>query len=112
MTEDFHFTKDIRKLHERYERFHEAAPGLAQKWWEFDRAVFEPGALDSKTKELMAITAAHITACPYCINFHTRRAKKQGATEAEVAEAIYVAMALSAGGAYAHSGIAMESFGE
>jgi AhpD family alkylhydroperoxidase len=110
MAEDFHYTKDVRKLHERYEQFHEAAPALAQKWWEFDKAVFEPGALDSKTKELMAITAAHITGCPWCINFHTRRAKRAGATEPEVAEAVYVAMALSAGAAYAHSSIAMEPY--
>jgi alkylhydroperoxidase/carboxymuconolactone decarboxylase family protein YurZ len=40
---------------------------------------------------------------------HTRQAKKAGAGDEELAEAIFLAMALRAGAAFAHAAIAMES---
>jgi AhpD family alkylhydroperoxidase len=75
----------------------------------FDAKVFAPGSLDLKTKELLAVACAHITRCPYCIDAHTARALKAGATPEELAEAIFVATAMSAGAALAHSCIAMET---
>jgi alkylhydroperoxidase/carboxymuconolactone decarboxylase family protein YurZ len=42
-----------------------------------------------------------------CIEGHVRAAKKAGATDQEIAEAIFVAAALRAGGAFAHSTISM-----
>jgi AhpD family alkylhydroperoxidase len=60
-----------------------------------------------KVKELIAIGVAHTTQCPYCIEGHVRAAKKSGATDQEIAEAVFVAAALRAGGAFAHSAISM-----
>jgi len=60
-----------------------------------------------KIKELIAIGVAHTTQCPYCIESHVKAAQKAGATAKEIAEAIFVAAALRAGGAFAHSTIAM-----
>jgi AhpD family alkylhydroperoxidase len=75
------------------------------------KAVAE-GALPVKTKELIAIAVAHATKCPYCIDHHVKSAKKAGATEPEISEAILVAIALSAGAAFTHGGMAYESFDE
>lgn len=75
----------------------------------FDSKVFAPGILGTKTKELLAVACAHITRCPYCIDAHVARALKAGATPEELAEAIFVATAMSAGAALAHSCIAMET---
>jgi AhpD family alkylhydroperoxidase len=82
-------------------------PDLFKSFMDFDQMVFKDGALPAKTKELMAITAAHVTQCMWCIEDHTKRAKKQGATDEEIAEAAFVAMALKAGGAFAHACVAM-----
>lgn len=57
-----------------------------------------PGAIPLKQRELMALAAALTTECPYCIETHTRRAKKAGATEAELTEAAVIAATLQAGG--------------
>jgi AhpD family alkylhydroperoxidase len=75
----------------------------------FDQKVFEEGALSTKEKELIAIGAALITRCPYCIDGHVKRAKKAGATDEEIAEAVFVGITMSAGASAAHSSIAMES---
>ena len=63
-------------------------------------------------KELIAVATAHVTQCPYCIDAHTKRAKKAGATDVEIAETIFIAMALRAGGSWAHGAVAMRALEE
>jgi AhpD family alkylhydroperoxidase len=84
-------------------------PELFKAFEDFDTKVFEDGALSVKVKELIAVATAHLTQCPYCIDVHTKRAVAAGATEEEVAESIFVAMALRAGGSFAHSTVAMHA---
>jgi AhpD family alkylhydroperoxidase len=55
----------------------------------------------------MAVTAAHVTQCMWCIEDHVKRAKALGGADEEIAEAAFVAMALRAGGAFAHACIGM-----
>jgi AhpD family alkylhydroperoxidase len=74
----------------------------------FSHQVFVDGALPSKTKELIAIAVAHVTQCPYCIRSHTKRAKLKGASGQEIMEAIWVAAEMRAGGAVAHSALAID----
>jgi AhpD family alkylhydroperoxidase len=71
--------------------------------------VFKAGALDAKTKQLIAVAAAHVTQCPYCIRGHTKQALRAGATREEVMEAIWVAAEMRAGGAVAHSALALDT---
>jgi AhpD family alkylhydroperoxidase len=92
--------KSLRKLRQ-------LKPDLFKALMDWDDMVFRDGALPAKTKELMAVTAAHVTDCPWCIEEHVKRAIKQGATDEEIAEAAFVAMSLRAGAAFAHSSIAM-----
>ena len=74
--------------------------------------MFADGALPSKTKELIAVAVAHVTQCPYCIRGHSELAMKKGATEQEIMEAIWVAAEMRAGGAYAHSLIAIDAMNQ
>jgi len=94
--------KKLRKLRE-------LKPDYFKAFVDFDAKVFEEGAIPIKTKELIAVASAHITQCPFCIEAHVQRAKKAGASDTEIAEAIFVAMALRAGGSWAHSCIAMQT---
>ena len=83
------------------------APDTHDAFEEFSRQVFADGALDKKTKQLIAVAAAHVTQCPYCIKAHTKAALRTGASEQELMEAIWVAAEMRAGGAYAHSRLAL-----
>lgn len=78
----------------------------------FNMQAFAEGDLSAKTKELIAVACAHITRCPYCIDGHARKAKESGATDGEIAEAIIVAAAMSAGASMAHGAIAMDTLKE
>ena len=85
----------------------ELAPDIHAAWDQFSKTVFAEGALDEKTKQLIAVAVAHVTQCPYCIKGHTRGAEHKGATPEEIMEAIWVAAEMRAGGAYAHSAISL-----
>jgi AhpD family alkylhydroperoxidase len=97
--------KHLRKLRE-------LKPELFKLFLDWNKEIFKDGALPAKMKQLMAVVAAHITQCPWCIEEHTRRAKDQGASEAELAEAAFVAIAMGAGAAFSHSCIALGVFEE
>lgn len=84
------------------------APGPAEAFRAFSKAVFADGAIPTKTKQLIAVAVAHVTQCPYCIRGHTRAALAKGATGEEIMEAIWVAAEMRAGGAYAHSALALD----
>ena len=85
------------------------APKPAEAFKAFSQSVFAEGALSAKTKQLIAVAVAHVTQCPYCIRGHTRVAVRRGATAEEIMEAIWVAAEMRAGGAYAHSVIALDT---
>ena len=88
------------------------APEISAAFKAFGAVVFSDGALSKKTKQLIAVAAAHVTQCPYCIRGHTEAALKQGATEQEVMEAIWVAAEMRAGAAYAHATLALETMNQ
>jgi AhpD family alkylhydroperoxidase len=90
----------------------ELAPNIEAAFQQFSQAVFQDGALPVKTKQLIAVAVAHVTQCPYCIRGHTKAALRQGATPEELMEAIWVAAEMRAGGAYAHSALALEAMNE
>jgi AhpD family alkylhydroperoxidase len=87
----------------------ELAPATHRAFEEFSRAVFADGALDRKTKQLIAVAVAHVTQCPYCIDGHTRLADRHGAEPQEIMESIWVAAEMRAGGAYAHSTLSLQA---
>jgi AhpD family alkylhydroperoxidase len=105
MSEHFYHEKGLNSVI----KLMELKKDLFESFFSFDTKVFEEGAISTKVKELIAIGAAHITRCPYCIAGHVKRAKKAGATDEEIAEAIFVGIAMSAGASVAHSSIAMDA---
>jgi AhpD family alkylhydroperoxidase len=96
---------DVRK---QFKRMRELAPETYRAFLEFEATVWKDGALPAKTKELMALAVAQVTQCPWCIDAHSKRAVKAGATDAEIGETIFVAMALAAGAAWSHGGLTLQ----
>jgi AhpD family alkylhydroperoxidase len=87
----------------------ELAPAIHEAFDAFSKQVFADGALPGKAKQLIAVAVAHVTQCPYCIKGHAKLARRAGATEQEIMEAIWVAAEMRAGGAFAHSTVALHA---
>jgi AhpD family alkylhydroperoxidase len=100
---------DVKK---QFKRMRELAPEPYRAFLAFEATVWKDGALPTKTKELMALAIAHITQCPWCIDAHSQRAVKAGASEEEIGEAIFVSMAMAAGAAWSHGGLTLQCLDE
>lgn len=70
----------------------------------------ESGALDSKTKELIALGIAITVRCDGCIAFHVHDAMQAGAGEAEIAETVSVAILMGGGPSVVYGIEAMQAF--
>lgn len=66
-------------------------------------ASYKPGAIDTKTKELMSVAIAAYNRCEYCIVFHVYKALEAGATREEIMEAAMVAVAFGGGPSMAYT---------
>lgn len=103
----YHDSDDLKLLGE----FKQLAPTEFSAFVEFDKIVGrEGGAIPRKYRELIALAVACTTQCPYCLDVHTRNAKKAGATREEVAETSMLAAALRAGAAVTHGALAVKLF--
>ncbi|WP_423798578.1 carboxymuconolactone decarboxylase family protein [Neobacillus sp. SAB-20_R2A] len=96
----------------RLKDFREENAELFRSYLGFSHQAMKPGLLSQKEKEFIAVAVAHVTGCAYCIDTHTKAAKKLGATMEELTEAIFVATALKAASALAHSINALNAYGE
>ncbi len=93
---------DMKNL-EKLDVLNNSAKDGMDAFWAFDKAAFAPGALDGKTKQLLALATALTTQCAYCIELHTDAAREAGANDEELAETAVVAAAIRAGGAMTHA---------
>jgi len=103
----YHDPEDLKMLRE----MKTLAPEEFKAWVGLDSIVGkEDSKIPRKYRELMAIAIACTTQCPYCLDVHTRNAKKAGATREEVAEATLIAAALRAGAGATHGAMALKLF--
>jgi AhpD family alkylhydroperoxidase len=65
-------------------------PPTLKRTWESVKEVMAPGALDPLVKEMLYIAVSATNNCEYCIASHTASARKQGLTDAQLAELLAV----------------------
>jgi AhpD family alkylhydroperoxidase len=78
-------------------RLRAAIPGVYRGYSVLQDAAMGDGALSARTKELIALAIAVTRECDGCIVAHARSAHQSGATAAEVAEAVGVAILMNGG---------------
>jgi AhpD family alkylhydroperoxidase len=107
MSDHYHDPEDLKLLRD----LRTLAPTEFKGFVELDKAVGrEDGHIPQKYRELIALAVACTTQCPYCLDVHTKNAKKAGATREEVAEVVFIAAALRAGAAVTHGTLALKLF--
>jgi len=90
----------------------QAAPDVWAGFSHLHDAALRDGALSSRTKELMALVAAVVKHCDGCIAYHAKAAARHGATPAEVAEALSVALLMDGGTASVYGPRAWQAYEE
>ncbi|MFO1033752.1 MAG: carboxymuconolactone decarboxylase family protein, partial [Hyphomicrobiales bacterium] len=72
-------------------------PDVMKAFSTLAQAAGKPGALDGKTKELIALGISVAVRCDDCIGFHVKAALAHGATRPEIMEALGMAIYMGAG---------------
>jgi AhpD family alkylhydroperoxidase len=85
---------------------------VAQGFGALAKAATAEGALDAKTKELIAVAIGVAKQCDGCIGFHVRAAMRQGASRAELAETIGMCVYMGGGPSLMYGAKAMACFDE
>lgn len=63
-----------------------------RRFFALDSRVYEEGALDTKTKELLGLVASLVLRCDDCITYHVVRCLEEGVTDEEAFEAFSVGL--------------------
>jgi len=86
------------------------APDVMKGFSAIAQAALKANALDTKTKELIALAIGVATRCDGCIAFHAEAAVKQGASRDEVLETMGMAIYMGAGPSVMYAAQALEAF--
>ncbi|WP_066906242.1 carboxymuconolactone decarboxylase family protein [Millisia brevis] len=100
---------ELSPLHRSLRR---AIPEVYKGFGELHHAAFADGALDAKTKELIAMAIGVVEGCDGCIASHAQAAVRAGASRQEAAEAIGVTFLMKGGPATIHGPRAYDAFCE
>ncbi len=84
-------------------------PQLMKAFSGFMGEVEKPGALDKKTKELIAVALSIDAKCKWCIAFHVKGALDAGATRDEVMESCFVAALMGGGPSLMYTQLAVKA---
>lgn len=87
-------------------------PEVMKSFMSTTKAGSKEGALDAKTKELIAIAIAVANRCDGCIGFHTKTLVELGTTEQELAEALGVAIYMGGGPSVMYAANTLGAFKE
>lgn len=99
-----------KELSDALATYRQAAPETASAFSGLAKAATRPGALDTKTKELIALAIGIAGRCDGCIGFHTEAAIRQGATRDEIIETIDVATYMGGGPSFVYGAQALQAF--
>jgi AhpD family alkylhydroperoxidase len=63
-----------------------------KRFFGVDTLTYEPGALDTKTKEMLGLVASMVLRCDDCVSYHVLQCKKEGVTDEEMFDVFSVAL--------------------
>ena len=90
--------------------FRTAAPEVMQGFGAMARGAMAAGALDEKTKELIAMAIGVAARCDGCLGFHAKALVRLGATPEEFQEMLGVAVYMGGGPSLMYAAHALEAF--
>ncbi|MEZ5955832.1 MAG: carboxymuconolactone decarboxylase family protein [Hyphomonadaceae bacterium] len=90
-------------------KLRQAQPEVLKGFSQMAQGALKTEALDTKTKELIALSISVAIRCDACITFHAKAAVRAGASDAEVAEAMGLAIYMGAGPSVMYAAQAMEA---
>jgi AhpD family alkylhydroperoxidase len=112
MTVNSGFGEKIRATKMQAAALFKAAPEPMRAFGSLMAAASKDGALDARTKELMALAIAIVSRCEGCLLHHVEAAMRHGADRQHIVETIAVSVEMGGGPATVYGGMALAAFDE
>lgn len=112
MSDHQHHHEVLEDLLPQHRSLRKQIPEVYKGFAALSSAAFADGALDRKTKELIAMAIGVVEGCDGCIASHAQAAARAGATPEEAAEAIGVTFLMHGGPATIYGARAYTAFCE
>ncbi|QUJ76727.1 carboxymuconolactone decarboxylase family protein [Sulfitobacter albidus] len=106
------WTKFLNETNARIGTLQKQTPGMFEGFGAMSKAAKRTGALDEKTKELIALGIAISTRCDSCIGFHVKSLVRLGLTREEMCEALEMIGYMGGGPSIAYGAKALEAYDE
>ncbi|MCD6661812.1 MAG: carboxymuconolactone decarboxylase family protein [Comamonas sp.] len=90
----------------------ESLPDVMASFNALGKAALAPGAIDAKTKELIALAIGVAARCDGCLGYHTQALARLGATREEVHEMLGVAVYMGGGPSLMYAANTVAAFDE
>ncbi len=107
---------DLKAFNEYRRRMNERIMGSGnleiKRFWALDGRAYEEGALDTRTKELLGLVTSMVLKCDDCVTYHIVRCVQLGVTDAELLEALNVALVVGGSITIPHIRRAVEAMDE
>ena len=107
-----HYKALTQEISANLASLHKTQAGVMKGFGEMGKAAMAAGAIDAKTKELIALAIGVASRCDGCIGFHTKALVRLGASTEEVHEALGVAIYMGGGPVAMYAANAVASFEE
>ncbi len=104
------YTARIGELDEYAIELRKLIPDTVAAFGALSKSAQTPGALDKKTKELIALAISVALRCDGCVAYHARGAHRTGATRQELAEMLGVAVQMGGGPSLNYAADALRAF--
>ena len=106
------FPEHYKELNSWMEKLGMAMPEVMQGFGAVHEAAIKSGALDARTKELIALGIAVTVRCDGCISYHVHDAMAAGARREEIAETVSVAILMGGGPSVVYGIEAMQALAQ
>ena len=107
-----HYKELTQQISTNLAPLRDGVPQVMKSFGELGKAALAPGAVDVKTKELIALAIGVATRCDACIGFHAKALVRLGASAAEVHETLGVAVYMGGGPSAMYAANAVAAFNE
>jgi AhpD family alkylhydroperoxidase len=99
-----------KRISDELKKLRKDIPDTMQGFAALAKAATSNGALDRKTKELIALAIGIATRCDGCIGFHTEALVRLGATRQEVEETLGMAVYMGGGPSLMYAADAISAY--
>ena len=106
------FTTITKDISTQLAKMRKEMPDVMSGFSSLSQAAYKEGALNKKTKELIAIALAVAKQCPGCIGFHSQTLVKLQTSREELLETLAMAIYMGGGPSLMYAAEALEAFEE